>query len=104
MSENPDGLKDKNWITDQLISNNGSINYCVRWNTAYTSTAARQGQRRGGYAVGANYRLAPGFDLVAEYVRHTIHERGVDSDAVGNNGVQSKVRANVFLVGTRLAF
>ncbi|KAL1594987.1 hypothetical protein SLS59_008538 [Nothophoma quercina] len=41
LKENPDGLKDKNWITDQLIANNGSINYCVRWNTdAHKSTAA----------------------------------------------------------------
>ena len=54
--------------------------------------------------VGANYRLAPGLDLVAEWVRHVIHEPGVDSDAVGNNGVQDKLRANVFIVGTRLAF
>lgn len=41
LKENPDGVKDKNWITDQLIANNGSINYCVRWNTAaHKSTAA----------------------------------------------------------------
>lgn len=42
MEENPDGLKDKNWITDQLMANNGSINYCVRWNTKTTSTAANR--------------------------------------------------------------
>lgn len=41
LKENPDGLKDKNWITDQLMANNGTINYCVRWNTdAHKSTAA----------------------------------------------------------------
>lgn len=71
---------------------------------AYTSTTARQGQRRNGWSVGANYRLAPGLDLVAEWVRHSIHERGVDLDGQANNGVQDKLRANVFLVGTRLAF
>ena len=65
---------------------------------------ARQGQRRYAYSVGANYRLAPGLDLVAEWVRHVIHERGVDLDVQTNNGVQDKLRANVFLVGTRLAF
>ena len=43
-------------------------------------------------------------DLVAEYVRHTIHETGVDQDLQTNNGVQDKLRANVFIVGTRLAF
>lgn len=71
---------------------------------AYTSTTARQGQRRNAWSVGANYRIAPGLDLVAEYVRHTIHEVGVDLDLQTNNGVQDKLRSNVFLVGTRLAF
>jgi len=63
-----------------------------------------RGQRRSGYAIGANYRLAPGFDIVAEYVRHQIKEPGVDLDLQGNNGVQDRLRANVFLIGTRLAF
>ncbi|KAF1362480.1 hypothetical protein EJ07DRAFT_174908 [Lizonia empirigonia] len=41
LKEMPDGLKDRNWITVQLIANNGSMNYCVRWNTdAHNSTAA----------------------------------------------------------------
>jgi len=38
MKETPQGLQDKNWITDQLISNNGSINNCVRWNHSGKST------------------------------------------------------------------
>ena len=63
----------------------------------YTSTASRQGQRRNAYSIGANYRLAPGLDLVAEYVRHVIHEPGVDLDVQPNNGVQDKLRASVFL-------
>ncbi len=71
---------------------------------AYTSTAARQGQRRYGYSVGANYRIAPGLDLVAEYVRHVISERGVDLDNQPNNGRQDRLRANTFILGTRLAF
>ncbi|KAL1592353.1 hypothetical protein SLS60_011431 [Paraconiothyrium brasiliense] len=41
LQENPNWSDDKNWIFDQLISNNGSINYCVRWNTAaHKSTAS----------------------------------------------------------------
>ena len=36
-------------------------------------------QRRYAYSVGGNYRLAPGLDLVAEWVRHVIHEPGVDT-------------------------
>ena len=65
---------------------------------------AVRGQRRYAYAVGANYRLAPGLDLVAEFVRHVISERGVDLDNQPNNGTQDRLRANTFLVGTRLAF
>lgn len=44
LKENPDGLKDKNWITDQLIANNGSINYCVRWNHSGKSNATARAQ------------------------------------------------------------
>ncbi|KAH7125685.1 hypothetical protein B0J11DRAFT_568429 [Dendryphion nanum] len=40
MKENPQGLQDKNWIIDQLIANQGNINYCVRWNHDGKSTAA----------------------------------------------------------------
>ncbi|KAJ4377521.1 hypothetical protein N0V83_000346 [Neocucurbitaria cava] len=40
LKENPQGLEDKNWITDQMMANNGSINYCVRWNYSGKSTAA----------------------------------------------------------------
>lgn len=41
LKENPEWSDDKNWILDQLMANNGSINYCVRWNTAaHKSTAS----------------------------------------------------------------
>ncbi|KAJ4288374.1 hypothetical protein N0V90_011608 [Kalmusia sp. IMI 367209] len=41
LQENPNWSEDKNWILDQLVENNGSINYCVRWNTAaHKSTAS----------------------------------------------------------------
>ncbi|OAL44453.1 hypothetical protein IQ07DRAFT_463396, partial [Pyrenochaeta sp. DS3sAY3a] len=42
MKENPQGLEDRNWITDQLMANNGSINYCVRWNHPGKSTATQR--------------------------------------------------------------
>jgi len=71
---------------------------------ALTASTARQGQRRNAWSVGGNYRIAPGLDLVAEWVRHSIHERGVDLDLQTNNGVQGKLVSNVILVGTRLAF
>jgi hypothetical protein len=68
------------------------------------TNASVRGQRRYAYAVGANYRLAPGLDLVAEWVRHVIHENGFDLDGQANNGVQDRLRANTLIVGTRLAF
>ncbi|KAF2713482.1 hypothetical protein K504DRAFT_487880 [Pleomassaria siparia CBS 279.74] len=40
MKENPDGLKDLNWITDQLMVNKGNINYCIRWANERKSTEA----------------------------------------------------------------
>ncbi|KAF2027291.1 hypothetical protein EK21DRAFT_114922 [Setomelanomma holmii] len=40
LKENPQGLQDKNWITDPLIANNSSINYCVRWNRSSKSSAS----------------------------------------------------------------
>jgi hypothetical protein len=56
-------------------------------------------------AAGANYRLAPGMDLVAEYVRHTVHEAGFNQVSGAGTGSNSdKLRADVIIVGTRLAF
>lgn len=59
--------------------------------------------RRWGIGVGANYRLAPGLDLIAEYVYHQIRERGRDLDP-GQAGVQDRAFTNTFIFGTRLAF
>ncbi|HYZ33849.1 MAG TPA: porin [Crenalkalicoccus sp.] len=70
--------------------------------TAANPTCAAQ--RRYGYSVGANYRLAPGLDLIAEYVRHVIHEPGVNVAGAASGSNQDKLRADVILVGTRLAF
>ena len=60
-------------------------------------------ERRWGLSFGANYRLAPGLDVIAEYVHHSRREQGRDYDAV-RAGIQSRVNANVFIVGSRLAF
>ncbi|MBY0339161.1 MAG: porin [Acetobacteraceae bacterium] len=60
-------------------------------------------QRRWGMGFGANYRLAPGLDLIAEYVFHSVREQGADLDA-GRAGIQSRGVANVFILGSRLAF
>ncbi|KAF2832476.1 hypothetical protein CC86DRAFT_366257 [Ophiobolus disseminans] len=40
LKENPGWAQDKNWIIDQMMANNGTINYCVRWNHPGKSTAA----------------------------------------------------------------
>lgn len=59
--------------------------------------------RRLGYGIGANYRIAPGMDLVAEYSSYTVAERGRDLDP-SNAGTQDKATAKVFILGTRIAF
>jgi Gram-negative porin len=59
--------------------------------------------RRFGYGIGANYRLAPGMDIVAEWSKYTIAERNRDLDP-SRTGVQDRTTANVFILGSRIAF
>jgi len=66
-------------------------------------------QRRWGWGVGMNYRLAPGLDLIAEYAYHSIREPGVNPDltlvgaaAAANAGRRAQTQA--LIIGTRLAF
>jgi hypothetical protein len=67
-----------------------------------TSTNAAM-MRRWGMSAGANYRLAPGMDLIAEYVYYSVREQGRDLDP-NRQGIQSRAFSNVFLTGVRLAF
>lgn len=81
--------------------------------TAITSTSCRPatagvsnscaGQRRWGMSVGGNYRLAPGMDLIAEWVHYSIREQGRDLDPT-RPGIQSRGFEDVFIMGTRIAF
>ncbi|MXP64627.1 porin [Roseomonas sp. M0104] len=52
------------------------------------------------WSVGANYNLAPGLALVAEYTQGTKEENA--SNAARTNGVDTE--AKVFILGTRIAF
>nr|WP_314072963.1 porin [uncultured Roseococcus sp.] len=61
------------------------------------------GMRRWGVSVGGNYRLAPGMDLIAEWVHYSVREQGRDLDP-NRPGIQSRSFSDVFLVGTRIAF
>lgn len=70
-------------------------------NTGVGNNFARE--RRWGFSLGGNYRLAPGLDLIAEYVYHSRREQGRDFDAA-RQGVQSRAQANVFILGSRLVF
>ncbi len=70
---------------------------------ATNNAAGAAMMRRLGYGIGANYRLAPGLDIVAEYSSYTVAERGRDLDP-SNPGVQDRNTAKVFILGTRLAF
>jgi hypothetical protein len=65
--------------------------------------ADQASMRRWGFGIGANYRLAPGMDLVAEYVAFRVREGNRDLDPV-QPGVQARANADVFLTGVRLAF
>lgn len=68
------------------------------------ATATQQAMmRRWGLGIGGNYRLAPGLDLIAEYVYHGIRERGRDLDTA-RPGTQDRMFSNTFILGTRLAF
>lgn len=70
--------------------------------TAGTSNSCA-GMRRWGVSVGGNYRLAPGMDLIAEWVHYSIREQGRDLDPV-RPGIQSRGFEDVFIMGTRIAF
>lgn len=59
--------------------------------------------RRYGWGIGANYRLAPGMDIIAEFVQYRVREGNRDLDAA-QAGVQNRADSQVFLLGTRLAF
>ncbi|MDB5413652.1 MAG: Porin [Rubritepida sp.] len=71
--------------------------------TAVNQSTTLASQRRWGLGVGANYRIAPGMDLIAEYVYYSVREQGRDLDT-NRTGIQSRGFDNVFLLGTRLAF
>ncbi len=64
---------------------------------------ANASMRRWGFGIGANYRIAPGMDLVAEWVSFRVREGERDLDPV-QPGTQTRANADVFLTGVRLAF
>ena len=59
-------------------------------------------RREWGYSVGATYRLAPGLELVAEYTSVRRRENGNDFDP--GAGFSDNTRADVVIIGSRLAF
>jgi predicted porin len=72
----------------------------ANWQTSagnVNNPAARKDQI---WSVGANYALAPGLALVAEYTSGSTKEAGVDR----GQGVGNKTEANVFITGIRMAF
>ncbi|MCK8784696.1 porin [Roseomonas sp. NAR14] len=94
-----------NFVTGTYAGNQGNtVNTTTGAFVTNNNTAQARQQRRYGMSFGGNYRLAPGLDIVAEYTNYRIRERGVDLDGIANNGVQDRLRADVFILGTRLAF
>ena len=89
------GRSDFDAANGRLVRQASPVNFGDRNNLA--------SQRRWGMSVGGNYRLAPGLDLIAEYVYHSVRENGRDLDAA-RPGIQSRGQTNVFILGSRLAF
>ncbi|KAA2213875.1 porin [Teichococcus oryzae] len=72
----------------------------ANWQTSagnVNNPAARKDQI---WSVGANYALAPGLALVAEYTQGTTKEGGQDR----GQGIGNKTEVNVFIAGIRMAF
>jgi predicted porin len=67
-------------------------------------------QKRYAFSVGANYRFAPGMDIVAEWTQHSTHIPGASQQGLGAcsatqvNNCADRARTQVFLTGVRLAF
>lgn len=67
-------------------------------------------QRRYAFSVGANYRFAPGMDIVAEWTQHSTSQPGVSQQGLGAasatnvNNTADRATTQVFLTGVRLAF
>ncbi len=84
-------------------------------NTAFVfnpnlATGTGPSQRRYAFSVGANYRFAPGMDIVAEWTQHSTSQPGVSQQGLGApsatnvNNTSDRATAQVFLTGVRLAF
>lgn len=72
----------------------------ANWQTSAGSTTNAAARKDQIWSVGANYALAPGLALVAEYTTGTTKENGLDR----GQGVGNKTEANVFIAGVRMAF
>lgn len=62
------------------------------------------GRRDRVWSVGANYTLAPGLQVVAEYINIDRKEAGFDFVANRAGGANNNVGSDVFLTGVRIAF
>ncbi|MBP0494306.1 porin [Roseomonas indoligenes] len=74
--------------------------FSTNW-TAGSQSIATTGRRDRGWAVGGNYRLAPGLDLFAEYLKFDIKETGFQFNNVGPSG---STKVDIVLTGFRVAF
>ena len=62
------------------------------------------GRRDRVWSVGANYTLAPGLQVVAEYINIQRRENGFNFISGTAGGANNKVGSDVFLTGVRIAF
>ncbi|MFC3125152.1 porin [Pseudoroseomonas globiformis] len=77
-----------------------TVGAAANWQVSAGNVNAPAARKDKIWSVGANYALAPGLALVAEYTNGTTEEGGVDR----GQGVGNKTNANVLIVGTRIAF
>ena len=73
--------------------------YMTSWYAGSQTVAA--GRRDIGWAVGGNYRVAPGLDFFAEYLRYERKERGFQFT---NSTASGTANVDIVLAGFRVAF
>ncbi|MFT8244036.1 porin [Roseomonas sp. BN140053] len=78
----------------------------ANWSDSTTAGVQTINAARHQYAwsVGATYRVAPGLELVAEYVKAGVRERGYDLVNATRGGGNNSITTDQVLVGTRIAF
>lgn len=71
---------------------------------AAAGIAGRSDRTEKAFGLGMSYNVAPGLQIVAEYVYFEREENGFDFRTAGAGTANNSVDGNVFILGTRIAF